>query len=216
MMTLGAKFWDINVRPLVNENRHYPTLKVVHIECREAIYTRKASSECRFNCARADLQKLYFSIGLLGWRELQQINHVNVAIDHLYDIHSAWTVWKIVPKCKTTPRVKFSRRFTADIIVVSGRRTTFLRLCKKLGIIENAGKAKDLSCKIKIKSKSKYRKYKDLAQVRWKATQNNYWSYVNEKKQTTRIPGTIKYGNNGYTTPCDIAESFASDLGSVY
>lgn len=40
-------------------------------------------NEYLYNFARANLQS---SIGLVDWNELQKLNHVNIAVDHLYDI----------------------------------------------------------------------------------------------------------------------------------
>ncbi|KAJ3662003.1 hypothetical protein Zmor_006371 [Zophobas morio] len=79
-------------------------------------------------------------------------------------------------------------------------------------------KARELTSNIKREIRTGFDNVVKLAEKKVKSDPPQLWSYINTKKGTSRIPGTMENGNNGekLKDPLAIVNGFASHFSSVF
>ncbi|XP_063929874.1 uncharacterized protein LOC135142136 [Zophobas morio] len=206
--------------PLVKEDKHHPCLltQISIADSKEVPFNTKEiyNNNChRYNFLKADLPNLHCEFGRINWNDITEIKDVNCAVDHLngkmYNLFD-----KFVPRVKVRSSTNFPRWFTSEIIKDIKTKNNYRRLCKKHKFLAYMDKVKSLNRKIKKNIRKEYGNFKQLAQDRIKSEPKHIWSYITDKKKSSGIPGSMKYGHNEFSTPQDIVEGFAQHFSSVY
>lgn len=163
------------------------------------------------------LKKLIFQPSILSetdWYCLQSFSDINLTLEvfygKLYGILDQY-----VPEYKTYQRV-YPKWFTSEIIKNIKQKNKHLVKYKKSKSNYHLEQFKQLRTLIKRQIELSYQEYLSNIQSSLLSDPKNFWSFIQAKRQQTRIPGKMFYLDKEYDSPQDIVNVFAEFFSSVY
>lgn len=139
---------------------------------------------------------------------------VNEAVSEFYDQLYAVFI-KHVPK-KISSHKQYPPWFNFEMIrLLRQKNRAHSKYMKSKGDVDY-NNFKDLRILFKQSVKDAYARYIEEAEISLKTDPNKFWSFLNSKNSSTRIPSTMNYKNNNLEDPQDIVNSFADFFSSAF
>lgn len=201
--------------PLVNEDPYHPSLS---IELYGLATTRDSfssnDSKRTLNFKKANYYSLYNELLYTNWDFLSMSAEINTIVDSFYN-----KFYEIlnnhVPLSKNFKHV-YPVWYTSEIIKLVKEKAKVHKRYKITGITSCYQEFSILRLKIKQKIKEAYALYLNNVEIKLKDDPKNFWTFVNNKNRTTRIPGKMVYNGESYETPQMIVNAFSKFFESSY
>ena len=201
--------------PFVREDTHHPALNIslVPKTINPVKFPINLNSRT-YNFKKANYPALYDSLLQTDWTFLETFQDVNIACDNFYNkLYSIFDVH--VPVYKNNNK-KFPIWYTAEIIKNIKLRDKYRKKYKKHNDANSAEDYKRIRSIIKYQTAEAYKNYLNDVEANLSIDPKQFWSYINNKKCTTRIPGKMYYNDAEIENPQTIVNSFSHFFNSVY
>ncbi|XP_063930365.1 uncharacterized protein LOC135142575 [Zophobas morio] len=203
--------------PLVREDLHHPCLSInITVKLVESSYFRNNPNSFYFNFKKADLVGLYSSISTFEWSKIEEIKQVDTACNYFYDVLFDLFSQFVPLSSGHSKRHNYPIWFTKSIIDAIKQRRYHWNKYKKTGIINHLDKHKELRRKIKYDIRNAYSSFLKNAEHSIKDNPKNFWTFVNNKKNQSRIPGNMISDGNTFTSSQDIVDAFGHLFAGVF
>lgn len=206
-----------DISPLVKEDVHHPALciNVLPKIINSAKFPVNSRENNNYNFRKANYPALYDSLLQTDWTFLDDFNDANKACDEFYEkLYSIFDVH--VPKYKNTKRKKFPVWYTTEIIKNIKERDHYRKNYKKYNDINSLEEYKRVRTMINLQVKEAYNNYLENVENALTVDPKHFWSYINNKKGTTTIPGKMYTSGNEIENPQNIVDHFSQFFRSVY
>lgn len=201
--------------PLVTEDKHHPALLIHASTCANHFdnFPNK-SSQKSYNFKRANFPALYSSILEADWSFLSEFQDVNLACDAFYI--KLYTILDIhVPQYKNFKR-KYPVWYSSELKSTVRSKEHYHRQYKKSHCEEYLTNFKQSRALAKTLSVRDYRHYVENIENSIKSDPSSFWSFVNNKRGKTRLPGRMHYNDTELNNPQAIVEAFSNYFSSVF
>ena len=199
---------------LVSEDPLHPTLS---INIPLSIKTQRCATNpnnVRYNYKKADLNKLYAAIGAIDWSGLVECGDINKLCDAFYGpIMTA--VNETVPTTKSKKNIT-PPWYTPELMKLIKNKVRARRRYLKHKSLETRREYSSLRSKLKWLLALTYREFITGAERRIKTDPKLFWSFVNSKRQTSRIPGEMVFNDVNLSDPQSIVDGFAGFFSSAF
>jgi hypothetical protein len=198
---------------LVDEDPFHPSLLIKTYPA-SPLQTLLRNNNTRLNFKRADFPNLYKSIASIDWSLLDSCNSVDTILETFYELIMVpinMFVPAVSTNCKPLPTW-----FTPEIIKLMKQKEKSRQKFKKTNCNLARENYKLLRIKIKEKLSTSYQNFVSKAIESFKTTPNKFWSFVNSKRNTSRIPGVMIANGKTVDNPEHIVNCFANQFASVY
>lgn len=200
--------------PLVSEDIYHPALSIVFSVVGNQNNFNINPEVASLNFRKANFVTLYNALVLVDWSFLKQFNDVNLCIDSFYD--KLYNILKShVPVYKSYARV-YPKWYSSDIIRDIKTKASLLKKYKKNNCQAYLSEYKRLRSLIKSKISKAHKDYIQKVQSQIHDDSKQFWSFIQSKKRSSRIPGIMTYNGNTIGNPQGIVNSFASFFESVF
>lgn len=201
--------------PLVLEDPYHPALEVVIDLHRDLTHEFPINIERRaYNFRRADVLGLYEAISITDWSSLRATTDINDAVGILNgvlrDIFD-----KHVPMMGVKRR-RFPVWYTPEIIAAVKKKQRLFRVFKSTHSELASQDFKRLRSLVKKLIVDAYSVHSRALESGIKSNPKKFWSFVQSKKGTSRIPGEMHMDDNVLTSPQAIVDAFATFFSDVY
>lgn len=205
-----------NKVPLVNEDAHHPSLcfdfkaSITHFN---NFQVNKAQSD-EYNFRKSNFLSMYDLILHADWSLVYNSAGVDDACSALYAVLNS-IFDRCVPK-----KIKRNRRYptyyTKEIIdnirIKENARKKYLRF-RGQNYYEKFNSLRRL---VKNQINNAYSQYIERIESSIKSDPKTFWSFINTKKNLTRIPGSVYNNGTHYSNAQEIVDGFGSFFHDVY
>jgi hypothetical protein len=202
--------------PLVEEDQHHPTL-LVSVSIIQPQRLAPFVPEPRkffYNFKKSDLVTTYATLNFKSWDELYNTSDVDHACDVFYrDLK--YVIDSFVPMAPANSNV-FPKWYSIELISIIKKKNRFRKLFKNTRLQYYADVADDLRKVIKRQTKKDYSLFIKNTECNIRKDPNKLWSFIDAKKNKTRIPGKMCQNDRELTSPTEIVEGFARHFGSTF
>lgn len=201
--------------PLVREDTHHPALKFsLKLSAPKQIDFPPNATNVSYNFKKANFPALYASLTALNWEFLNDYTDINIACDIFYKIlYSKFD--EHVPVFKNKKR-QFPSWYTFDVIKKIKRKERCRQKYRTTNNVIFLDEFKQLRSSIKIMIKEAYDNYIVSTEQAIITDPKMFWSFIKNKKDSTRIPGAMYLNNDTLKGPANIVNGFATFFRSVY
>lgn len=201
--------------PLLSEDRHHPSLIVrLQLESKYGNNFSTKQDNKMFNFKRANFILLYDRLLQVDWSCLEAYTDPNDACDKFYAVlHLIFD--ECVPKFKKTNR-RFPPWFNYEIKNNIRKKEVALKNYKKYKNDHYLRQFQTLRRTIKRQVDTAYRQYASNIENEISRDPSKFWSFVQCKRNKSRIPGTLVYNDEIFDTPQNIVNGFANFFSSIY
>lgn len=210
----ASTYLSRSVEPLVPESRLHPALEFSY-KCNQLDYSKfKSTQKLNYNFRKADLVKLYKLIAETDWTFLSNTNDVEILCDAFYNkLYSYFDlcVPKTLKKAKVYP-IWFDKETIRSIKV----KNHYLKMYRKSNLSFYKTKYHLNRKIVKNKISNCYKNFMIKTERNMISDPKTFWSFVNNKKGETRIPGIMKYQGQSLDNSNQIVNAFATHFESVY
>ena len=201
--------------PLTKEDPHHPALTIdINLNnfiSKEFLYN---GSSRKHNFRRANFLLMYEMIQVTDWSYLESFTDINDACEHFYNIIN--NIFNTcVPVYKQNNRT-YPPWFNLEIINNIRKKDRAHKNYKKFNTNIYLEQFKTLRSLIKQQIKAAYETYIHDLERNIHSDPSKFWSFVQTKKNRSRIPGAVHYNNVTYDTPQSVVDGFASFFSDVY
>lgn len=200
--------------PLVREDSHHPTLNIsVNIDLPN-VTNLQCSGESVYNFSRADFMNMYHLLRNAPWDSLSEYRDVNAAFDEFYRIIT--DVFNITVPKTIRRSGNYPPWFTYDIIKNLKIKSRYHKLWKNYALTCYYKKFSNVRAKLKSDMKLAYKNYIATAECNIRNDPKQIWSFVNSRKNASKLPASIKYNEKIVSGGADISNAFADYFQSVF
>lgn len=202
--------------PLVKVDKHHPPLSITYENKGNKIIKESTllGQNHIYNFKKADFLSLYKDISSISWRELENIDNVNLAVDYFYN--KLYSVFDLhVPKAKSVSS-KYPTWFNRSLILLIKKKERLRRMYNKYKMLDTYNQYKLVRSKIKKEIKSAYRVYISNLEADVLSNPQQFWNVVKRLKVSDKNPSTMRLGDSEAVGGEAISEAFASYFKSVY
>lgn len=201
--------------PLIKEDLHHPALaidiKLNNLPAKDFLYSGTSKKR---NYRRANFPLMYEMIQVTDWSYLESYTDINDACEHFYD-----TINNVLNTC--VPVYKENNRtyppwFNLEIINNIRKKDRAHKNYKKFNTNFYLEQFKTLRSLIKQQTKTAYEVYIHDLERNIHSDPSKFWSFVQNKRNKSRIPGSVHYNNITHDTPQSVVDGFASFFSDVY
>lgn len=201
--------------PFVPEDIYHPALFVsIDLNLQVNINFVSNNTNKVYNFKKADFPSLYNAILNTDWIFLEHCIDVNVAADQfykkLYEILDSH-----VPIYKSYKR-KYPKWYTHEIISNIRKKNKHFKNYKNTKLEHHLQEFKRLRSLIKLEINLAYDTYLTNVQASINTNSEYFWSFINSKKQQSRIPGKMTFEDVQYDNEQAIVNVFGKFFGRVY
>lgn len=203
--------------PLVKEDKHHPSLKLyISYGCIASSSFNRNIAVRKYNFHRANLTELYMALSTVDWSDIDNSENVESACDYFYK-----SIYELldqhVPKNNYRGRYsKFPVWFSRTTIDLIREKNRFWTKYRKNRLTYHHDKVKKLRRDIRREIRKDYNKFIASTENNIKSDPKKFWSYVNQKRKVSCIPGRMIYDNTVLSSSQDIVNAFASQFDSVF
>lgn len=204
--------------PIVNEDLYHPSLIVTLIARYERHSDFKLHPTNRvYNFRKANFPALYSSILDSDWSFLNSYSNIDDACDSFYEkLYELFDLYVPVYR-NNSSKFKYPVWYTFEIISDIKLKYKLHTKYKEHKSPADLEKYKDLRKSVKTRINLAFKSYISTIEQNITSDPKNFWSYVQSKKNSTRIPGKVTGSNNEtLDTPQDIVNGFSEYFNSVY
>lgn len=200
--------------PFVIEDSYHPSLFIkLQIKSKFINFSSHKNHKA-YNFKKANFPGLYNALLDSDWYYLQNFDDVNLALDSFYD--KLYQIFdKYVPQYKSYNR-QYPKWYTADIISNIRKKYKHFEKYKTTNSRYHLQEFKKLRTIIKEQISSAYSTYINSIQSSISSDPKYFWSYIQSKRQQTRIPAKMSYNGIEYDNPRDIVNTFATFFSDVF
>lgn len=202
--------------PFVPEDSHHPAL-LAFIDIQyvaDSVFSFNDTLE-DYNFRKADLVGLYGGLAAVNWDFLSSTESVDEACGMFYDtLYSLFD--RFVPRVRNTSHSKFPVWYSGSIIRKLSIKNKLFKKFKVTKSEFHLTRYKDIRREIKGDVRAAYGEYLNRTQYRLRSDPKAFWSFVNAKRRTSRIPGEMCLNGNVLDTPQSVVDGFADYFNSVY
>lgn len=167
-----------------------------------------------YNFRKANFPSLYSSLLAVDWSILQNYTDVNLLCEKFYGIlYSLFDIYVPLHKNKSHSYPKW---YTREIILNLKTKSKLHKKYRRTGSIECYNEFKRFRSIVKEKITTAYKAYLHNTEQSITNDPKQFWQFIQNKKNTTRIPGTTYGDNVTYSTPQHIVNGFGQYFNSVY
>lgn len=202
--------------PLLREDRHHPALWVtVSVEFprpKKFVYNCSVRS---YNFRRADFRGLYDALSRQAWGFLDGDDiGVDEACGFFYrTVYGLFDTF--VPQRKQNGS-SYPPWYSAAIRRKLAHKRNVYRKYKKSNSHFHLDKFRKLRLEIRCEISAAHRSFVEAAQRSVRSDPAAFWSFVNAKRNSSRIPSEVTLGGARLDGPRDVVEGFARYFRSVY
>ena len=205
--------------PFVPEDAHHPAFNVTFYS--KAINNvisdfPRNSNNRNYNFHRANYPLLYQLIYDTDWAFLDGETNVNNAVSEFYN-----TFYNILDQA--VPLYRSDRRkssfpswYSKEIINDIREKSHVRNRWKRSGSERDLDMFRRLRRTIKIKIDVAYNRFIETSEHSIKSDPLKFWKFVRQRRNNSRIPGSMTRGDNRYESPHSIVNAFADFFKSVY
>nr|CAI5849869.1 unnamed protein product [Callosobruchus analis] len=200
--------------PLVHEDLYHPSLSIVCDISSVTVNFECNPSSFYYNFRKANYIGLYNALTYLDWTFLDNTSDVNLMCDMFYE-KLYYVLDLYVPKV-TAKKRGYPKWYTSELIKnikIKYKLHSKYKSSKQPLIYAEYFRVRHL---VKQQISSAFKKYVQSMEEDLGRNPNHFWSYVQVKKNTTRIPGRMKLGDEVYDKPDSIVNDFADYFRSVH
>lgn len=204
------------ILPLIEEDGYHPAIIVNFEYINEKINKFPADSinKC-YNFKKANFHDLYYSFLNTDWTFLSDYSGVDIMCDEFYKkIYSILDLH--VPVFNHSNKSNYPIWYTPDIIRNLKLKSYYKKKFKRSNDNYYNLEFSRLRALIKRQIKMAYNNYLNNVERSISDDPKNFWSYVQNKKGSSRIPSNMCYNTSNYDNPLDIVNGFANYFSSVY
>lgn len=200
--------------PLVPEDSHHPALDI-NIKVKTPFSNFKTNINTKvYNFRKADFPSLYNALLETNWDPIVEYNDANTSVENLYQVLN--TIFdKYIPLYKNYSH-KYPAWFDREIITMVKLKAKHRMKFKKFGNQHDDLEYRKLRTLSKNLINVAYSNYIENAQMSLVNNPKNFWNFVQSKKNSSRIPGEMKYQNNIISSAQGVVDTFAEFFRSVY
>ncbi|KAK9892528.1 hypothetical protein WA026_020513 [Henosepilachna vigintioctopunctata] len=167
-----------------------------------------------FNFRKANFPLIYQMILNISSNSVLESTQIDETCNKFYSILNDVFLQTVPYKIKRKRR--FSSWYTSNIIDNILRKEKYRNNFKRYGNNLYLARYKSLRKTIKNYIDSTYKNFIQTAENNIVQNPSSFWSFINEKKGISRIPGEMGDGERTYHKPTSIATAFAEYFSSVY
>ena len=168
-----------------------------------------------YNFRKANFPALYDSLAQMNWTDIYSCTEVNQACDILYaKLYS--TCDQFVPKTKKVSTTTYPIWFTRDIIEDCKMKKKMHNRYRRTKSEDNKKRLREMESCLRTKIKLAYKDFISNAETNISRDPKKIWSFINRKRNESRIPGTMKYGNKLLQDGQEIVNSFAENFKNSF
>nr|CAI5828323.1 unnamed protein product [Callosobruchus analis] len=185
--------------PLIHEDLYHPSLSIVCDISSVTVNFECNPSSFYYNFRKANYIGLYNALTYLDWTFLDNTSDVNLMYDMFYE-KLYYVLDLYVPKV-TTKKRGYPKWYTSELIKnikIKYKLHSKYKSSKQPLIYAEYSRVRHL---VKQQISSAFKKYVQSMEEDLGRNPNHFWSYVQVKKNTTRIPGKMKLGDEVYDKP---------------
>lgn len=201
--------------PLVPIDPHHPALiiSLQKIDSKNVKFDTNSNKKT-YNYKRANFAALYNSLLHTDWTFLTYFEEINSAVDEFYkQLYQLFDTH--IPLYKTYKR-QFPNWYTSDIIKNIKRKAKLLKKYRKNHNEYHLHEFQRLRRVVKEQIKLAYANYVETVQSSINNNAQHFWSFINSRNNSSRIPGIVLYENKTYAKPQDIVDIFGIFFKSVF
>lgn len=198
--------------PLVSEDIYHPSLRI--LVCFESIRKFKSNFSYSYNFKRAIFTGLYNAFSYIDWSFLDQFSDPNDMCKAFYDkLYYLFDLY--VPKYRNSRRT-YPVWYTPELIRNIKLKEFYYKNFKKFKLNYHYVEFSRLRKITKNQIANSFKFYLESVENSIINDTQNFWSYVQNKRGTSRIPGKINFNNNTFEDPNDIVNAYAQYFKSVF
>ena len=121
--------------------------------------------------------------------------------------------------CKSKPKKQQSRYpiwFTRNIIAMINAKHKHWNIYRNTKSIFHLDKLKELRRDIRREARLEYIRFVRKSENSLNQDPKKFWSFVNQKRKHTSIPGSMTYNDNTLTSQQDIVNAFAAHFANTF
>lgn len=201
--------------PLVDEDQHHPSL-YIQIEAKVSNSDNFSSNENakNYNFRKANYPALYNSLSEIDWSFMTHAANVDNACNLFYE--KLYSIFDLHVPLHKSSKKKYPIWYTSEIIYNINLKTTYRIKYNNTKIDQYLLDFKRMRAIIKTQVKQAFAAYLTQVQNNVLEDPKQFWSYINHKKQSTRIPGKMYWNNILYDSPDTIVNAFSTYFSSMY
>jgi len=207
----NSVFVDKSIVPLVSEDPHHPALDIkLNIRDTPIPSMTKCEKYKRFDFKSANLANLYHEIGNISWHDVYSSDNVNYALDAFYcKLYAA--IHKHVPiKSLNYKYQTFPTWFSISTIKLISTKNNVIRRLRMRRSQYLKYRVNNLKRTLKQKIKDDYQLFISKCVKEMKHNPRSFWSYVRQKRKSTRIPSHMQLNGTDLNHPKEIVNAFAT------
>lgn len=204
---------ELSDSPISKVDEFHPPLSIVlsDIKSDEII----DNSYWKYDFKKANYTLINEYLNNVEWNHLNDSLQLDEFVDQFYLI-VYYVIDLFVPKKSCKYHYKFPVWFSKELKSCILAKKEAHKKYKGTGLIADYYKFSDLREKCNILEKQCHSNFICKIESNINFNSKSFWSYVNGKKKSNKLPSTMKYRNQSFTDPKQIANSFADYFGSVY
>ncbi|GJQ76743.1 hypothetical protein Trydic_g15586 [Trypoxylus dichotomus] len=205
----------LSSEPLVSVDAFHPPLEIeiTFDTCVEWI-NFPGNNNVSYNFSKANFLSLYSDMLAVDWSFLDEYSDVDVAVEAFYN-----TLYSVIDRSveKTKrPTSTFPPWFSAKIKQRLKLKEFYFKKWKRTKAIYYFNEFKRLRSLTKNEIRDAYKAYLADAEININRDPKLFWRFINNKKTSSRIPGSMQYDGREFTQPNEIVDAFSSVFASVY
>lgn len=201
--------------PLVKEDNHHPAIVInfnLAAEKNDSLPTNLLNKT--YNFKKANFHGLYEALLVIDWSFLETFTDVNVACSEFYKM--LYSILDLYVPYYKNKRCNYPSWYTSDIIRNLKLKYTYLKKFRATNNQYFYQEFSRLRALIKNQVSIAYENYLSNVENSISTNPNNFWSYVQSKRGTSRIPGKLHCETKYYDEPQAIVNGFADYFSSVF
>nr|CAH7725950.1 unnamed protein product [Callosobruchus chinensis] len=198
-----------------NEDLHHPSLNIqLNMQSPETNSLPCNLNYHTYNFKKAFFLGLYNALTYIDWSFLYEFNDINEMCSAFY--HKIYQILDLyVPKFKHYKR-NYPSWYTPAIIQNIKTKNYYHRKFQSTKNHFYYTEFCRLRRLIKVQVCESYQSFLRCTEGNIIDDPKRFWAYIHQKKNFSRIPGKVHYGNTMYDTPEEVVKGFADYFHSVY
>ena len=201
--------------PILQEDQYHPTIIInANVKVPKLHNFPAVKSKMDFNFKLADFHALYSDILNCSWEKINQYDDVNTACDEFYQLINNILSKHVPLKHKSSKR--YPCWFQEATIAALRNKNILYKKYKMSHLQSDHELFKHARQELKELVSDAFHKYTTDMEIELKHNPQKLWSFIKEKNNKTRIPGSMTYKDRTISGPENITEAFAEFFSSVY
>jgi len=201
---------------IVTEDAHHPCLAIeLTLNKKQFLNLPYSPSTPSLDFSRANLNALYANISTTNWEAIFPQQDVDSCIDSFYKSLNSIIV-KHVPSRRIHSKSKYPCWFSLHTIKLIKLRNNLLSRFRRQKYLSQATRIKSLRMQIKAQSANDYANFINTVEQNIKSDSSSLWKFINQRRNTSRIPLNMSFKKIGISDPAEIVNAFSDFFRTSY